>query len=68
LEYGNIRDDAPATRELIVDADIEKELVIFDLIVKELTLCLSSVPMKCRKELNSRKPTVTVRRRSHAGS
>jgi len=40
LEYGNIRDDAPATRELIVDADIEKELVIFDLIVKELTLCL----------------------------
>ena len=40
LEYGNVCDDAPAARELIVDADIEKELVIFDLIVKELTLSL----------------------------
>jgi len=40
LEYGNVCDDAPAARELIVDADIEKELVIFDLVVKELPLSL----------------------------
>ena len=40
LEYGNVCDDAPAARELTVDADIEKELVIFDLIVQELTLSL----------------------------
>jgi len=40
LEYGNVCDDAPAARELIVDANIEKELVIFDLVVKEFPLSL----------------------------
>jgi hypothetical protein len=63
LENGNVGDHAPAAGNLVVDPNVEDQLVVFYLIVIQLALGLLVGTAKWRKELNSRKPRLTVRRR-----
>jgi len=53
---------------LIVDADVKQKLVIFDLIVIDGALRLLIGANEVAEGIESRKPMLTVSRRSHSGS